>query len=189
MKKTILKTLIVLNVLLLSVAGLVTLSCAEKGVEVGDAVTITADVLAVDKATRTLTLKGENDKVVEMKVSEVARNFDQIKVGDKLTLTYYESVAVYLGKPGTKPEEDASMVATRAKKGEMPAGMIIGAVDVSSEVVAIDKKKRTLSLKLPEGNIVTTGVDKAVKEFENLKVGDVIHARLTRAVAVSVDRP
>jgi hypothetical protein len=187
MKKSIFKTLVILSVLLLSVAGLVSLSCA-KGVEVGDAVVITADVLAVDKATRTLTLKGEKGNVVEMQVSEVAHNFDQIKVGDKLTLSYYESVAVYLGKPGTKPEEDASLVATRAAKGEMPAGMVIGAVDVSSEVVAIDKKERSLTLKLPEGNLVTTKVDKAVKAFDNLKVGDVIHSRLTKAVAVSVER-
>ena len=188
MKKSVLKIVIVLNVLFLSVAGLVSLSCAEKGVEVGDTVVLTADVLAVDKATRTLTLKGEKGKIVDMQVSEVARNFDQIKVGDKLTLSYYESVAVYLGKPGTKPEEDASLVATRSAKGEMPAGMVIGTVDVSSEVVAIDKKNRSLTLKLPEGKVVTTKVDKAVKEFDNLKVGDVIHSRLTKAVAVSVER-
>jgi hypothetical protein len=188
MKKSVLKTLIILNVLFLSFAGFVSLSCAEKGVEVGDAVVITADVLAVDKVTRTLTLKGEEGSVVEMQVSEMARNFDQIKVGDKLTLSYYESVAVYLGKPGTKPEEDASLVATRSAKGEMPAGMVIGAVDVSSEVVAIDKETRSLTLKLPEGKLVTTKVDKAVQEFDNLKVGDVIHSRLTKAVAVSVER-
>jgi hypothetical protein len=188
MKKSVLKTLIILNVLFLSFAGFVSLSCAEKGVEVGDAVVITADVLAVDKVTRTLTLKGEEGSVVEMQVSEMARNFDQIKVGDKLTLSYYESVAVYLGKSGTKPEEDASLVATRSAKGEMPAGMVIGAVDVSSEVVAIDKETRSLTLKLPEGKLVTTKVDKAVQEFDNLKVGDVIHSRLTKAVAVSVER-
>jgi hypothetical protein len=188
MKKSVLKIVIVLNVLFLSVAGIVSLSWAEKGVEVGEAVVLTADVIAVDKATRTLTLKGEKGKIVDMQVSEVARNFDQIKVGDKLTLSYYESVAVYLGKPGTKPEEDASLVATRSAKGEMPAGMVIGAVDVSSEVVAIDKKNRSLTLKLPEGKVVTTKVDKAVKEFDNLKVGDVIHSRLTKAVAVSVER-
>jgi hypothetical protein len=188
MKKSVLKTLIILNVLFLAVVGFVSLSYAEKGVEVGDAVVITADVLAVDKVTRTLTLKGEEGSVVEMQVSEMARNFDQIKVGDKLTLSYYESVAVYLGKPGTKPEEDASLVATRSAKGEMPAGMVIGAVDVSSEVVAIDKETRSLTLKLPEGKLVTTKVDKAVQEFDNLKVGDVIHSRLTKAVAVSVER-
>jgi len=188
MKKSILKIVIVLNVLFLSVAGLVSLSCAEKGVKVGDAVVITAEVLAVDKATRTLTLKGENGNVVELQVSEVARNFDQIKVGDQLTLSYYESVAVYLGKPGTKPEEDASLAVTRAAKGEMPAGTVVETVDVSSEVVEIDKKNRTLTLKLPEGKVVTTKVDKAVKEFDNLKVGDVIHSRLTKAIAVSVER-
>ena len=49
------------------------------------------------------------------------------------------------------------------------------------------KKKRTLALALPEGNVVTTEVDKSVKDFDTLKVGDSIHARLTKAIAISVE--
>ena len=65
----------------------------------------------------------------------------------------------------------------------------VGAVDVSASVVGIDRKKRTLTLKLPEGNVVTTEVDKSVEAFDTIKVGDTIHARLTKAIVVSVESP
>lgn len=162
---------------------------AGKGVEVDEAVVITAKVLAIDKADRIVTLLGPKENVVDVVVGEEARNFDQIKVGDELKITYYESVAIYLGKPGTQPDEDASLVVARSAKGEKPGGYAVGAVDVRAEVVGIDKKQRTVTLEMPEGNVVTTDVDKSVKAFDTLEVGDTIHARLTKAIAISVETP
>ena len=171
--------------------GVVTVVNAQegRGVELGDVVVVTATVLAIDKQDRILTLQGPKKNIVDIEVGEEARNFDQIRVGDQLRIEYYESVALYLGKPGTQPEEDAGLVVARSAKGEKPGGYAVGAVDVSASVVGIDKKKRTLTLKLPEGNVVTTTVDKSVQAFETLKVGDAIHARLTKAIAVSVENP
>ena len=160
-----------------------------RGVELGDAVVVTATVLAIDKQDRILTLQGPKKNIVDIEVGEEARNFDQIRVGDQLRIEYYESVALYLGKPGTQPEEDAGLIVARSAKGEKPGGYAVGAVDVSASVVGIDKKNRTLTLELPEGNVVTTTVDKSVQAFETLKVGDAIHARLTKAIAVSVEYP
>jgi len=75
----------------------------------------------------------------------------------------------------------------RSAKGEKPGGYAVGAIDVSASVVGIDKKHRTLTLEFPEGHVVTTEVDKSVKAFDTLKVGDSIHARLTKAIAISVE--
>ena len=122
-------------------------------------------------------------------MGQEARNFDQVKVGDQLKIEYYESVALYLGKPGTQPDAGAGLVTARSAKGEKPGGYAVGAIDVSASVVGMDKKKRTLTLELPEGNVVTTEVDKSVKAFDTLKVGDAIHARLTKAIAISVEKP
>jgi hypothetical protein len=160
-----------------------------KGIELGETVVITAEVLAIDREDRILTLLGPKKNVVDVHVGEEARNFDQIRVGDQLRIEYYESVAIYLGKPGTQPEADAGAVVARSTKGEKPGGYAVGAIDVSASVVGIDKKKRTLTLELPEGNVVTTEVDKSVKAFDTLKVGDAIHARLTKAIAISVEKP
>ena len=150
---------------------------------------ITAEVLAIDKEDRILTLLGPKKNVVDVHVGEEARNFDQLKLGDEVKIEYYESVAIYLGKPGTQPEADAGLVVARAAKGEKPGGYAVGAIDVSASVVGIDRKNRSLTLELPEGKVVTTEVDKSVKAFDTLKVGDTIHARLTKAIAISVETP
>ena len=92
-----------------------------KGVELGETVVITAHVLAIDKEDRILTLQGSKKNIVDIEVGEEARNFDQIRVGDQLRIEYYESVALYLGKPGTQPEEDAGLVVARSAKGEKPS--------------------------------------------------------------------
>ena len=162
---------------------------AGEGIELGEAMVITAEVLAIDKADRVLTLLGPENNVVDLEVGEEARNFDQIKVGDQLTVKYYASVAIYLGDTGTQPEKDASLVTARAAEGEKPGAFVVGAVDVSASIVGIDKKERTLTLKLPDGNIVTTEVDESVQVFDTLRVGDTIHARLTKAFAISVETP
>jgi len=160
-----------------------------QGVEFGDGVVATAEVVAIDRVDRTLALLGPDGNVVAVEVSQAARNFDQIEVGDIVKVAYYESVALYLGKRGQKPEGTASLVTARSAKGDMPAGIAVEAVDISAEVQAIDKQKRAVTLKLPDGRKVTTKVDKSVKAFDTLKVGDSVHARYTEAVAISVEKP
>ncbi len=160
-----------------------------EGIELEEAVVITAEVLAVDKADRVVTLLGPNDNVVDIEVSEEARNFDQIKVGDQLRVEYYESVAIYLGEVGTQPKADAAMVMARADEGEKPGAFAVGTVDVSASIIRVDKKERTLTLKLADGNVVTTEVDQSVQVFDTLRVGDTIYARVTKAFAISVETP
>jgi hypothetical protein len=160
-----------------------------QGVELEESVVITAEVVAIDKVDRTLTLLGSEGNVVTLEVGYAARNFDQIEIGDQLNIEYYESVALYLGKKGQKPETDAGLVAARSKKGDKPAGVVVETVDVSATIQAINKKNRTVTLKLPDGKTVTTKVDKSVKAFDTLKKGDSIHARYTEALAISVETP
>ena len=81
------------------------------------------------------------------------------------------------------------MITARSAKGEKPAGVAVEAVDVSATIAAIDKKKRMVTLEMPDGRMVNTKVDKSVKAFETLKKGDSVHARYTEAIAISVERP
>ena len=81
------------------------------------------------------------------------------------------------------------MVVARSPKGAKPAGVAVETVDVAATVEAIDKKKRTVALKLPDEKMVTTTVEQSVKAFDTLKKGDSIHARYTEAIAISVEQP
>jgi len=188
MNKRLSMGLIVLSMFAVLALGVTTMVSAQ-GVELGDGVVITAEVVAIDKVDRTLTLLGPQGNVVSLEVGHAARNFDQIEIGDQVKVEYYESVALYLGKHGQKPDASEGLVAARSKKGDKPAGVVVEAVDVSATIKSINKKKRTVTLKLLDGKTVTTKVDKSVKAFDTLKKGDSIHARYTEAVAISVEKP
>ena len=63
--------------------------------------TITASVEAVDQAERTVTLKGPRGRVVTLPVSEKAKNFDKVKVGDMVVVRYLEALSLELKKNGS----------------------------------------------------------------------------------------
>ena len=159
------------------------------GVTATSAVKTSAEVVAIEKETRTLTLLGANGKTVTLKVGPVARNFDQIEIGDQLNVEFYEAVARYLGKPGSEPSAELESVMARSPKGDKPAGVLIETIDISAIVQAIDRTKRTLTLKGPEGKVKTIKVDDFIKAFDSLKVGDNIHVQYTEAMAISVEKP
>jgi hypothetical protein len=50
-------------------------------------------------------------------------------------------------------------------------------------------QRRLLTIRFANGKKVSTKVDKSVKDFDMLKVGDSIHARYTEAIAISVEKP
>jgi hypothetical protein len=163
------------------------MSLSAQGIELSEAVSITAEVYGVEKIDRTLWLIGPNKNVVEIEVSDDAKNFDQLEIGDIVHITYYESVALYLGYPGELPEEVTGEMIVRAPEGESPGGLATETTDISAVIEDINKSDRSITLKGPHGNVFTTHVDESVSSFDKLKVGDVIHARYTKALAVSVE--
>jgi len=158
-----------------------------QGIESSNLVTITAEVYGIEKIDRTLWLIGPEKNVVEIDVSEDAKNFNQINIGDIVNISYYESLALYLGSPGELPDEKTGSLTVRAPEGETPGGFSVEISDISASVVSIDKENRYVTLKGPLGNSITTYVDESVKSFNKLKVGDIVHARYTKALAVDVE--
>ena len=163
---------------------------AEKpGAEVGELTVVTATVEKIDMATREVTLKGEDGKSETIKVGPEARNLDQVKVGDKVTMKYYESVALFVAPPGGKPSVTEMTDIERAARGEKPGGVITNIVEATATVEAVDVAKRTVTVKGPQGNVKTVKVSEAVKRLNEVKAGDQIVLRYTEAVAISVDKP
>ena len=163
------------------------ISLSGQGIELSQAVSITAVVYGVEKIDRTLWLKGPEGNILEIDVSDDAKNFNQLEIGDMVNITYYESMAIYLGDPGELPKEETGEMIVRAPEGESPGGLATEITDISAVVQDIEKNDRLITLKGPQGNLFTTYVDESVRSFDKLKVGDVIHACYTKALAVSVE--
>ena len=59
---------------------------------------VTAKVIAVDPAQRTVTLQSTSGKTRTIEVGDQVRNFDQIKVGDTVHAKYTQALALELKK-------------------------------------------------------------------------------------------
>ncbi len=148
---------------------------------------MTATVQAIDLNTRIVTLKGPKGEVRDIKVGEEAVNLPQVKVGDLVTVKYYESLAIEVMKPGTVSGAGEQSAIVRAKPGEMPGGMAARQSTVTATVTAIDKKKGTISLKGPEGKTVVAKAEDP-KNLDKVKVGDELMITYTEALAISVEK-
>jgi len=140
--------------------------------------------VAVDKATRTLTLKGPK-RTVDVVAGDEVKNFDQIKIGDRLVVKYVEALTLELKKTKGKPDAKAEVAAVRAAPGAKPAGAVGREITILADVVAVDPKKSTISLKGPRGNVVDLAVQNP-DHFKVVKVGDQVEAVYTEALAVAI---
>jgi hypothetical protein len=172
-----------------SVAGAGKQETGKPGIVVTDVSVAKATVDAIDYDKRTVTLKGPEGKTLTLKVDKNAKNFDQVKKGDQVTAQYYESIAVFVRKAGDQPSAAGLDTVQVAPPGQKPAAIAVNTAELTAKVEAIDYKKRTLTLKGPEGNTKTLKIDKSVKKFKNIKQGDDVVVRLTEAVAISVQSP
>jgi hypothetical protein len=74
---------------------------------------------------------------------------------------------------------------TKAKAGAQGA-IEVGAITATSKVTAVDPSKRTVSLTNEAGATNTYKLGKAVRNFDQIKVGDEVKATLVESVAVTV---
>jgi len=161
----------------------------KKGIEVAGAVQMTATVQAINVNEREVVLANDAGDVKVIEAGPEVKNFDQIEVGDKVVIEYYESVALFLGNFEDKPEGAVAQAVMTAEKGEKPALLTVDVLDAVAEVVSIDKENRKVELKGPEGKVVTVNVKPEIGDLENIKVGDKIRVQYTEALAVSVQSP
>jgi len=150
------------------------------------AVKVSAEVTAVDAATRTVTLKGPKGNVFDVVADEKVRNFDQIKVGDHLRVTYAQAVALELKKGGQSLRSKVDKTNTaRAAEGEKPAAGAAREVTVVADVVQVDKKKHTITLRGPSQTVVLHVEDKSI--LDKVKAGDQVEANFVVAIALVME--
>lgn len=146
---------------------------------------ITATVVAIDKATRTVTLKGPKGRTVDVIAGDAVKNFDQIRVGDRVVAQYQEALTLELRKARTMGAPTETVAAGRAKPGERPAGAVAREIHALADVVAVDPKKSIIALKGPRGNVVELKVQNP-DHFKVVKKGDQVDVVYTEAVAIAV---
>jgi hypothetical protein len=159
------------------------------GVKVSDEVSASATVVAIDHKKRTVTLRGPEGNQETFTVGPEVRNLPQVRKGDQVVATYYESVALKLRKPGeATPGVVAAEDAVTAPPGSMPGAAAGQTVNVTATVQKVDHRKQTVTLKGPQGKLVTVKVQDP-ERLKKVKVNDLVEVTYTEAVAIAVERP
>jgi len=152
-------------------------------------VTLQGAITGIDKASRTVTIRGSEGAEVELVASDEVRNFDQLQVGDSVALDYDEAVALQLQPAGSAQVGVTSeQGGTLAAAGTKPGGSMSDTISIVTEVVAVDPIANTIALKGPRGNTQKIAVEREDlrAKLPNVKKGDLLKISYTEAVAVSI---
>ena len=148
---------------------------------------ITAVVTAIDLNTRQVTLRGPRGSVT-VHVSDQVKNLDQLKVGDKVAATYYESVVVE-GKKATVGDNTVQAMSATQVQDEQGQGAGVQGVQrtvvVVAKVYAVDKRAGTITLRGPKGNFRTFKV-KDLSLLQHFTIGDNVVFRYTEGWAIGL---
>ncbi|HEY0501908.1 MAG TPA: hypothetical protein VGD42_00310 [Lysobacter sp.] len=152
-------------------------------------VSVEGQVTDIDTPSRLITVRGPDGKEVEVHADDTVRNFEQVRVGDKVTLDYLRAVTVDIqpagtAEPGAYIKQDQDV----ARTGEKPRVGASEVVTVLAPIRAIDVAHNTVTVEGPRGNVVTLDVVKPEHRarLPQLKVGDMLRIAFTEAAAVQV---
>jgi preprotein translocase subunit YajC len=161
-------------------------------VAVEKAQTISATVESIDQKQRLVELR-KGDEVRTIQVPAEVRNFDKIKVGDEVAVTYYEGLAAEFKKKGTGTPIgtiDATSGTARMPEGSGRPGAAVGnKVKTTVVIESVDNSTHSVTFTGPAGMTRTVDVvdPKAQKFISELKKGDEVELTYVEALAVTVE--
>jgi len=151
-------------------------------------VRVQATVRSIDQATRTVTIEGPQGEVTVVVAPEV-RNFNNIKVGDVVNVSYYESVAAQIAKGKQKVADPAaSRFAYASPTAMRPGGGAGASVTATVRIDAIELSTNTVAFRDRDGRThIVAVMSPNMREFiRTLKPGDHVNVTYTQSVAVEV---
>ena len=133
-------------------------------------VTLAGTVETIDHDKRVVTLKTADGKFETIDVPPSAKRFDELKVGDKVSVTYNNNVSVRLKPPGEPAVDTGSKTSTMGQEVR-PGGTTSVQRTMTATVDTIDKSAAAITFVGPNSwKYSRHVVDPAV--FEKIKVGD-----------------
>jgi len=148
----------------------------------------TATVTAIDAAKREVTIQGEHGPVT-IQVGPGVKNFDNLKVGDRVNLSYYQGTAAQLVKGGKKVKDPAvSSFAQGNSPGMSPSGLVGASATVTVKIQDVNLPTNTVAFTRSDGttHIVQVKSPEMQSFIRDLKRGDTVQVTFTDSVAVEI---
>jgi len=147
----------------------------------------TVTIQAIDAAARMLTVRLENGEVDSFEVGPQVTRFSELKVGDRIRASYFESVVLELRKPGEAAKAPAdTLAATSGTAAKPPAGAVARRQTTTVTVLKVDPAAPSLTVQTADGRTVTRKVNDK-NAIANVKAGDRIDVTYTQALVATVE--
>jgi Cu/Ag efflux protein CusF len=172
---------------ILMLAAVATGALAQKAVIQAEVITETATIVAIDSTSRLITLKNEAGRSETIYAGPEVQRFAALKVGDKVTFKYWESIVYAIQPPGAKPPEPRTAAIVR-RPGTQPGATASEQLTTVVTIKAIDLKVPSVTVTTADGSVMSFKVEEP-KNLEGVKAGDKVQVTYTRALAVSVESP
>jgi Cu/Ag efflux protein CusF len=170
---------------LLALTVLPVAALAQKAVSEDDAIELTAEITAIDHDARMITLEDDTGNVESLYAGPEIKRFSELKVGDKVTFRYYESLVSRIRKPGDAAPGGNAVPTIVRGTGAKPSGTMSQQLSATVTVKAIDPKVKSMTVGLEDGRTMSFKVDEP-KLIEGVHVGDKVDITYTAAVTITV---
>jgi Cu/Ag efflux protein CusF len=145
---------------------------------------MTVTIQAIDQTNRLITFRDDAGAEDTVAVGPDVKRFNELKVGDRVTFKYVESLVFNVKKPGDAAPAAAALGVTKGQ-GPRPSGTVAEQLTTTVTVVSVDPSVPSVTVKTEAGAVVTRKIQDR-KHLEGLKVGDRIEITYTRAIVAEV---
>ena len=175
---------------ILAVATMVSSAWAQQpgGAWTSSLIKTTATVTAINAAKREVTIQGDQGPVT-VSVSPDVKNFANLKVGDRVNISYYRGVGAQIVKGKKKVTDPAvSTFASGNSPGMRPAGVAGASATVTAKIQDVNLPTNTVAFTTSDGvtHIIEVKTAEMQQFIRELKRGDVVQVTFTDSIAVSV---
>jgi hypothetical protein len=148
----------------------------------------TATVTAIDPATREITLQGDQGPVSITAGPEV-KNFSNLKVGDRVNISFYQGSLAQIVKGGKTVSDPAvSTFSTGTPAGMRPSGQVGASATMTVKIQDINLPTNTVAFTRSDGKtrIFQVRTPEMQNFIRTLKRGETVQVTVTDSIAVSV---
>jgi len=146
-----------------------------------------ANITAIDPATRTVTLKNAAGETHKYQCGPAVQNFGQLRVGDTVNATIVEQLRIFVQKgAGAPPGMAVGSTMARAPKGSTPGAIVSETLQRNATITALDPNQHLVTVKNAEGETRTYAVDPGI-DLSGVHVGDDVITQYSYGLAIVVE--
>ena len=147
-----------------------------------------ATVTAINAEKREVTIQGEHGPVT-IQASPDVKNFNNLKVGDRVNISYYQGTMAQIVQGGKTIKDPAvSTFAQGNSPGMSPSGVIGASATVTVKIQDVNLPTNTVAFTKSDGSthIVQVKSPEMQNFIRTLKRGDTVQVTFTDSVAVEI---